>query len=80
MTEFKWKKITWGFCNYCGDDDIEVFTDCEEDDYVCDGDKVRCCVCGCPGVASEMGDEQMDIIWHDELDCDCEWCKTHPVE
>ena len=78
-SKFKWTKITWGWCGHCGDDDIEVFTDCE-DDYVCDGDKVRCCVCDCPGVVSEMCDESMTISWHDEFDCDCEWCKTHPVE
>jgi len=77
--KFKWKKITWGWCGYCGDDDIEVFTDCEGD-YVCDGDKVRCRSCGCPGCVGEMCDESMTISWHDEPGCECEWCKAHPVE
>lgn len=64
-------------CLHCGGD-AEVLTDTGEDNLACDGDEARCTSCGCPGHVS-CDDERGWINWHDEPDCDCEWCKKNPA-
>lgn len=69
-------------CPHCGDD-AEVFTTTGQDNLAYDGDKARCVTCNCPGgvVLDDAPDYEGSayIAWHDEPNCDCEWCKTHPV-
>lgn len=81
----QWKDLDWAeSCPYCGDA-AEVFTDAK-DDLAYDTDDVRCVGCGCPGYVSVVEDGYGDepgyayINWHEEPDCDCDWCLNHPEE
>jgi hypothetical protein len=67
-------------CIHCGDG-AEVLTGTGRDNYAYDGDKARCVGCGCPGTVNISGHEgeAATIDWHDEPDCDCDWCRTHPA-
>mgnify|MGYP006935477725 CR=1 FL=1 len=48
----QWKDIDeLGECNVCGYDSIEIFTDCENDGFGLDGDKLRCKNCGASSAA-----------------------------
>lgn len=71
-------------CLYCGGD-VEVFTDAP-DGYLTEDDEARCSACNCPGIVTLTdGDDEVgyftffSINWHDEPDCDCEWCQSHPA-
>lgn len=78
-----WRPFKGGECLHCGDD-AEVLTDSGQDDFAYDGDEARCVGCGCPGsVRIEAEDEAScdnGIVWHDEPNCDCQWCKEHPAQ
>jgi len=75
----EWKVLDWpDSCAHCGDG-FEVYTDHKNEGYAYDGDEVRCLSCRMPGYVSADG-ESAYIQWHEEPDCDCEWCKAHPVE
>jgi hypothetical protein len=83
MPKKQWKFISWGAdCPWCGNSP-EVYTDAE-DDFAYDGDTVRCCECGMPGhvsVSIDGGSEEGDawVHWHDDPECECNWCKEHPA-
>jgi len=69
-------------CLHCGDD-VEVFTDAP-DGCLTEDDEARCVACHCPGIVTLTdGDDEVEyfasINWHDEPDCDCEWCQSHPA-
>lgn len=65
-----------GNCSWCGDD-VEVLTTSGRDNYAFDGDEARCVSCRCPGGVSVPADDEAAYIdWHEEPDCQCEWCKT----
>lgn len=75
----QWRPFS-GDCLHCGDD-AEVFTDSGSDNMAYDGDRARCVSCGCPGVVNieEEGEScHNGIQWHDEPDCQCEWCLANP--
>jgi len=77
--EFKWQHFK-DTCDHCGDG-AEVYTTTGRHNCAYDGDKARCVSCGLPGVVM-IGDDLMNtpdnrIIWHNEADCDCEWCKIN---
>lgn len=84
-TDHKWKPWAFDECPHCGSDAVEVFTTCKGEGLAWDGDKARCSECKCPGHVSCTGDdldgesERAVIAWHDEPDCDCEWCKANPA-
>lgn len=62
-------------CLYCGGAS-QIFTDENlPDGWGCDGDAMRCVECGCPG-QWRVGEEEDDCYadWHDEMDCECDWC------
>lgn len=46
----EWKTISWEECPCCGNS-VQVLTDCDEPDHVCDGDPAQCCnsECDCSG-------------------------------
>lgn len=66
-------------CSYCGSDAVEVFTDSGTDYMAYDGDEAKCTECGLPGqvVITDDFDGIADVDWHDEKDCNCDWCKSH---
>lgn len=74
-----WKNWEFGNCPHCGNI-AEVDTDAE-DGFANDGGRVRCVECGCPGGITADFDEDIGAIvnWHDEPNCECDWCKSHPV-
>lgn len=65
-------------CPHCGSP-AEIRTYAEEPGQAYDGDAARCMSCHCPGGIVADG-ERAWVMWHDELGCDCDWCKTHPPE
>ena len=75
-----WKPFDYD-CLHCGGQ-AEVLTDSTVDGLVYDGDDARCSECGCYGVVqiSDDADEANVawINWHDEPDCACAWCLSHP--
>ena len=74
-----WRKLQWATeCLNCGSDDVEVLTSLTEPNMAYDGDTCRCAECSCPGIVSADEDDA-HISWHDEPDCDCDWCKSHPT-
>jgi hypothetical protein len=81
VREKRWKPISWANCIHCGSDDVEVLTDLndpENPEYVYDGDEARCRECHCPGLV--LADEDYaHVDWHDEPNCNCEWCEAHPI-
>lgn len=72
-----WKHFNYQ-CAYCGSD-AEVLTDAPEPGFAGDGDEARCVECKCPGSVVVSEEPFATVNWHDEPDCDCEWCKAHPV-
>ncbi|MFH1719264.1 MAG: hypothetical protein ABIF19_18075 [Planctomycetota bacterium] len=64
-------------CLYCGAS-LEVYTDAKPG-WFCEDDDVRCTECGCPGVMCADGEDAW-VSMHDEPGCECEWCKTHPID
>jgi len=79
-----WRLWPHDECLHCGSA-VEVFTDAPEE-MLTEDDEARCVECGCPGTVGiqDGGPDDCDdvayINWHDEPDCDCEWCKAHPAE
>jgi len=73
----RWILIGWDNCPYCGDSP-EIFTDKENEVY--DGDPIQCSACGCPGSVTVYEDGDCYINWHDDPNCDCNWCLAHPVK
>ncbi len=70
----EWRQFS-GDCIFCGDE-AEVLTNAGQDNFAYDGDEARCVSCRCPGSVIVPGDDDSAyIVWHDEPDCDCEWCK-----
>ena len=63
-------------CPHCGCE-AEALTCSTEPNTAFDGDKVRCCECGMPGTAQVEEDGDLWVSWHDEPDCDCDWCQLH---
>lgn len=59
----KWKKLSWAECDECGSDDIEVKTSNKKEDWVYDGDDVRCTECGQKGAATCDGEGGAYIHW-----------------
>lgn len=69
-------------CLHCGSP-AEVFTATGKDNWASDGDEARCTACGCPGtvgVEDTIDNDGASIDWHDEPDCSCDWCKSHPAD
>lgn len=82
IKEKKWKVAAFSgdWCPFCGSDNLEVFNESDEMGVVCDGDDARCIDCGCPGTVSVV--EDPDAAWidfHENLHCECEWCKSHQI-
>lgn len=80
----EWRYWSHDECLHCGGS-VEVFTDVP-DGLLSEDDEARCIECGCPGTVGLQDDYDNEtgytayISWHDELGCDCAWCKAHPVE
>ena len=55
-----------------------MLTDTGRDNWANDGDEARCAECKCPGSVTVCEEPDASINWHDELDCDCEWCVANP--
>ena len=55
-----------------------MLTDTGRDNWANDGDEARCCECKCPGSVTVCEEPDAYINWHDEPDCDCEWCVANP--
>jgi len=72
----EWKTFNGDDCLHCGAV-AEVFTE-GNGKYVFDSEEARCTECHCPGYVGVDGTRAY-INWHDEPDCDCEWCKMHPI-
>lgn len=78
----EWEKVNEGFgrCLHCGGI-AEVLTKSDNPDkYLYDSEHARCTECSCPGITMlcyEGGKDVIKIDWHDEPDCNCEWCKKH---
>ena len=68
-------------CPHCGAG-AEVFTVSGKPNAASDGDEARCKDCHCPGVICITDPDEDSagnyIDWHDEPNCQCEWCKAHP--
>jgi len=80
MGEKKWKDIDWDQCSHCGNE-IEVFTDEIKKGWVIEGDSARCKDCQRPGYVDVYEEQDSAYIeWHDEPDCECDWCKENPPE
>ncbi len=82
MATKEWRPFT-DFCAYCGGE-AEVLTSTGRDNWAQNGDVARCTNCGCPGFVHDDGREHDDcptgsIDWHDGTNCECDWCKKHPV-
>jgi hypothetical protein len=72
----KWQKFN-DECLHCGGE-AEVLTDTGKDNLAYDGDEARCTDCGCSGYVVVYADEEEAYIsWHDDPDCNCEWCKEY---
>ena len=76
MNTPQWNPWIFEQCENCSGP-AEVLTTAEED-FAYDGDEVRCTECGMPGSMS-CDDGVATIMWHDEPDCDCEWCLKNPI-
>jgi len=72
-----WRNWEFDHCPYCGNI-AEIETEAEEG-FAIDGDNARCVECGCPGSITVEDDLHAFINWHDEPNCECDWCKSHPV-
>jgi len=73
--------VTWSHdqCDNCGGL-AEIRTTAEEG-YAYDGDEARCTECGMPGGICCDSESPAVIMWHDEPDCECEWCQSNvPTE
>ena len=72
--------VEWEFdeCPHCGAA-AEILTSAKPG-FAFDGDEARCMRCGMPGHICCDSETPASIVWHDEADCDCEWCKNHPPE
>jgi len=77
MAEKEWRPFG-DECKWCGDE-AQVLTDSGRDNVAYDGDAARCEDCGCPGIARVDEDGLGWIEWHDEPNCQCDWCKANPV-
>jgi len=82
----RWIKWEYADCPTCGNDVADVFTSCQSDGQAFDGDAARCSECGHPGSVHCTGEdidgqsESASIVWHDDPDCDCPWCQSHPAD
>lgn len=77
----KWKDIIGSSCPYCGSSPEILVDEDLPDNCGHEEDKIRCSVCFCPGQwLVDAVDECGWIDWHDELNCNCDWCKEHPVD
>lgn len=65
-------------CHYCGTSPVNVLTDTGRNNWANDGDEVKCPECGLYGHIVVDEEPHANVSWHDEPNCDCEWCKTHP--
>lgn len=72
-----WKPWDGGDCPHCGSG-LEIQTDAPEDGFGYDGDPLRCQDCGCPGQLVVCDEDDACESMHDDPDCRCEWCLTHP--
>ena len=73
-----WK--TWpDECKHCGGA-LEILTTDPRDGWGFDGDALRCAECQCPGYLAVFDGDDVCAVMHDEPDCDCEWCKAHPID
>ncbi len=72
MSKRQWRPFD-DECPYCGCR-AEVFTISDKDNYAYDQEDARCDTCQCPGMVCVEEDGSASISWHDEPDCDCEWC------
>ena len=79
MAKAEWRSFE-ACCAHCGSG-AEVYTTTGKDNWAYDGDEARCTDCGCPGFVNVSGyeDEPATIDWHDEPNCDCDWCKANPA-
>ena len=73
----RWKPFSGEDCLFCGGE-VKVLTNSTEDDTAFDGDTTRCVGCGCPGMVSADADG-VSIAWHDDPECNCNWCRRHPI-
>lgn len=82
MVAAEWRSFE-AECAHCGAG-AEVLTTTGRDNCAYDSDIARCTECGCPGYVSILDpwDDEVvaEIEWHDEPNCDCGWCQTHPPE
>lgn len=51
-------------CNDCGDD-LEVFTESEQEGFVFDGDDVRCVECSATGYMVVYDEDDVRIEWRE---------------
>lgn len=77
VSEKKWQKFE-SDCLNCGCQ-AEVLTDTGKDNWACDGDEARCPECGLSGGVNVYDEDEANISWHDEKDCDCSWCKQQKI-
>jgi hypothetical protein len=60
-----WKIVGWSDeCPECGDG-VMVFTDCDDDNWACDGDDAKCVGCGKKGWVAADGDRAW-VNWDGE--------------
>lgn len=66
MSEWKYYP---DFCQDCGND-LEVYTESDEEGFVYDNDPVRCVECGATGIMEIWGDDGDDvrIQWHESME------------
>lgn len=51
-------------CNDCGND-LEVFTESEQEGFVFDEEEVRCVECGATGIFDVRDEDDVRIAWRD---------------
>ena len=54
-------------CHECGDD-LEVFTESEQEGFVFDNDLIRCVECGATGIIEVWDDDDAGIQWHENAE------------
>lgn len=74
-----WRPWTGGCCPHCGDG-LEIQSCETRDGWGCDGDRLRCESCHCPGYLCVDDHDCVYENMHDEPGCDCEWCRSHPAD
>jgi len=72
-----WTPWEHDVCDNCGGP-AEILTTAEED-FAFDGDSARCTECEMTGSICCDSESPAVIMWHDDPDCECEWCVKNNV-